>query len=76
MCMILCANYVNYICGRMYTGNANTRVEKRNLRSSVMRIKTQRRSIFLPRGDGPFQVLKRINDNAYKLDLPSECGPA
>ena len=22
--------------------------------------------------DGPFQVLVRINDNAYKLDLPSE----
>ena len=25
---------MNYICGRMYIGNANTRVEKRNLRSS------------------------------------------
>ena len=26
----------------------------------------------LPRGDGPFQVLERINDNACKLDLPDE----
>uniref|UniRef100_A0A2N9I339 Tf2-1-like SH3-like domain-containing protein n=1 Tax=Fagus sylvatica TaxID=28930 RepID=A0A2N9I339_FAGSY len=34
--------------------------------------RTKRRSKLLPRGDGPFQVLKRINDNAYKLDLPGE----
>ena len=26
----------------------------------------------LPRGDGPFQVLEGINDNAYKLDLLDE----
>ena len=42
----------------------------------MMRIKAQRRSMFLPRGDGAFQVLKRINENAYKLDFSSECGPA
>ena len=39
------------------------------LKGTVMRIKAQRRSMFLPRGDGPFQVLKRINENAYKLDF-------
>ena len=22
-----------------------------------------------PRGDGPFKVIKRINDNAYKIDI-------
>ena len=32
----------------------------------------QRYSKLLPRGDGPFQVLAHINDNAYKLDLSGE----
>ena len=36
------------------------------------RFPTHRLSKLHPRGDGPFQVLERINDNAYKLDLPSE----
>ena len=32
------------------------------------------KSKLLPRGDGPFQILERINDNAYKLDLLGEYG--
>ncbi|OMO97609.1 Zinc finger, CCHC-type [Corchorus capsularis] len=38
------------------------------------RFPEKRKSKLLPRGDGPFQVLERINNNAYKLDLPSEYG--
>uniref|UniRef100_A0A2N9HC89 RNA-directed DNA polymerase n=1 Tax=Fagus sylvatica TaxID=28930 RepID=A0A2N9HC89_FAGSY len=30
------------------------------------------RSKLHPRGDGPFQILEKINDNAYKVDLPGE----
>jgi hypothetical protein len=34
------------------------------------RFLARRRSKLHPRGDGPFQVIARINNNAYKLDLP------
>ena len=34
----------------------------------------KRCSKLLPRGDGPFMVLERVNDNAYKFDLPGEYG--
>ena len=33
-----------------------------------------RKSQLQLRGDGPFQVLAKINDNAYKIDLPGEYG--
>ena len=36
------------------------------------RFPARRRSKLHPRGDGPFQVIERINDNAYNLDLPGE----
>ncbi|XP_047164016.1 uncharacterized protein LOC124833550, partial [Vigna umbellata] len=33
-----------------------------------------RKSKLNPRGDGPFRVIRRINNNAYQLDLPPEYG--
>ncbi|XP_035548682.1 uncharacterized protein LOC118349198, partial [Juglans regia] len=36
------------------------------------RFPAHRRTKLHPRGDGPFQILEKINDNAYKVDLPGE----
>ncbi len=38
------------------------------------RFPNQRKTKLHPRGAGPFQVLEKISDNAYKIDLPSEFG--
>jgi len=38
------------------------------------RFPTKRKSKLSPREDDPFQVLKRINNNAYQIDLPEEYG--
>jgi len=32
------------------------------------RFPKQRKSKLSPQGDGPFKVLKRVNDNAYRLE--------
>jgi hypothetical protein len=36
------------------------------------RFSAQTKSKLHLRGDGPFQILERINDNAYKVDLPGK----
>ena len=36
------------------------------------RFPAHRRTKLHPRGDGPFQILEKINDNAFKVDLPGE----
>jgi hypothetical protein len=28
----------------------------------------------MPRADGPFKILEKLNDNAYKLELPPDFG--
>ena len=33
-----------------------------------------RKSKLMPRAAGPFKIIEKINDNAYKLDLPPEFG--
>lgn len=36
------------------------------------RFPEKRKSKLMPRGDGPFKVLAKINDNAYKIELPGD----
>ena len=38
------------------------------------RFPKKRRSKLMPRGDGQFQILAKVNNNAYQLDFPSEYG--
>ena len=36
------------------------------------RFPSKRKNKLMPRADSPFEVLERINDNAYKVDLPGD----
>jgi len=38
------------------------------------RFPSKRKSKLLQRANRPFEVIKKINDNAYKIDLPGEYG--
>jgi hypothetical protein len=33
-----------------------------------------RKSKLMPRADGPFKILEKVNDNAYKFVLPPDFG--
>ena len=41
---------------------------------SKERFPTKRRSKISPRSDGPFEIIEKVNENAYKVDLRGEHG--
>jgi len=38
------------------------------------RFPTKMKSKLMPRADDPFEILERVNDNAYKINLPDDYG--
>ena len=38
------------------------------------KIPSRRRNKLMPRGNGPFKVLEKVNDDAYKLELWGDMG--
>jgi len=36
------------------------------------RFPSKRKSKLMPRADGPFRIIEKVNDNAYKVDLSSD----
>ncbi|KAL4377705.1 hypothetical protein GQ457_02G026650 [Hibiscus cannabinus] len=47
-------------------------LDKRTQQYEKRANKAQRSFQLLPRGDGPFQIVEKVNDNVYKLDLSGE----
>ncbi|XP_051143424.1 uncharacterized protein LOC127259857 [Andrographis paniculata] len=45
---------------------------RENIAKSNARFPEKWKSKLSPRGDGPFQVVERINDNAYRIEIPGE----
>jgi len=36
------------------------------------RFPSKRKSKLMPRANGPFWIIEKVNDNAYKVDLPDD----
>ncbi|RDX60328.1 hypothetical protein CR513_61534, partial [Mucuna pruriens] len=45
-------------------------VIKGNFKKLLKNFSNLRKSKLLPRGDSPFQIIEKINNNAYILDMP------
>jgi hypothetical protein len=66
--------------GKMFADRANKRRKKLLFEPGDLvwvhyrkdRFPDRRKSKLMPRGDGPFKVLEKINDNAYKIELPGD----
>ena len=55
--------------------NEQTREERRSsLKKVILCVYTYGRTVFRINANGPFKVLAKINDNAYKIDIPMDYG--
>ena len=65
-----------------YSNKANKGIKHKELQEGDLvwihlrkdRFPKYRQNKLLPRADGPFKVMKKIGDNAYKIDLPQTYG--